>query len=250
MKREDHSPESAAHTAAQFATTHWSVVLAAGDSASPESRGALEDLCRTYWYPLYACIRRDGYSPADAEDLTQEFFARLLTRDDLGQVDPGKGKFRSFLLACLRHFLSDHRDRASALKRGGGVRFVTFDAQGAEERYHLEARAALDPQTAFDREWGMTLLAQALSRLRREYVAAGKDRLYERLKAYASAEMDATACAQAAAELALTESATKGALQRLRQHYRELIRMEIAQTVSSPSQIDEEIRYLIGIIGG
>jgi len=242
-------PEFAARTAAQFATTHWSVVLAAGDGASAEGREALEELCRTYWYPLYAYVRRQGHSPADAEDLTQSFFARLLAGHDLGQVDPDKGKFRSFLVACLRHFLSDQRDRANARKRGGGVRFVTLDVQGAEERYQLEARAALDPQTAFDREWGLTLLALALRRLRQEYVATGKDRLYERLKAYASAEMDAAACAQAAAELALTEIVTKGALQRLRQRYRELIRMEIARTVSSPSQMDEEIRYLIGIIG-
>ena len=250
MPSPDIQGESAARTAAQFATTHWSVVLSAGDSASPTCRGALEELCRTYWNPLNASIRRDGNRPADAEDLTQEFLARLLARDDLGRVDPGKGRFRSFLLACLRHFLSDQRDRANALKRGGGLRFVTFDVEGAEERYRLEAQQVLDPQTAFDREWGMTLLAQALSRLRREYVAAGKDRVYECLKAYASAEMNAAAGAQAAAELALTESATKGALQRLRQRYRDLIRMEIAQTVSSPSQIDEEIRYLIGIIGG
>jgi RNA polymerase sigma-70 factor (ECF subfamily) len=241
--------ELAGRTSAQFATTHWSVVLAAGDGESPEAQKALEDLCRVYWYPLYASIRREGCSAADAEDLTQEFLARLLARGDLGRVDPAKGRFRSFLLACLRHFLSDQRDRARALKRGGGMRFVTFDAQGAEERYCLEAGAALDPQTAFDREWGMTLLAKALSHLRQEYLEAGRERVYERLKAYASATMDAAACAQAAAELGLTESATKGALQRLRQRYCDRIRIEVAQTVSSPSQIDDEIRYLIGIIG-
>jgi DNA-directed RNA polymerase specialized sigma24 family protein len=242
--------EPSAKVSGLFKTTHWSVVLAAGDPGSPQSAQALEELCRSYWYPLYACIRREGYDPADAEDLTQSFFARLLTGKELAHVAPDKGKFRAFLLACLRHFLSDQRHRAKTLKRGGAVRFVTFDVQGAEERFQLEAGEAQDSATAFDREWGVTLLAHALSRLRREYEAAGQLRLYERLKDYAAAEMDAAACAQVAADLPLTEGATKAALHRLRQRYRELIRKEISHTVSTPGEIDEEIRYLIGIVVG
>jgi DNA-directed RNA polymerase specialized sigma24 family protein len=231
-----------------FKTTHWSVVLAASDPGSPRSAQALEELCRSYWYPLYACIRREGYRPADAEDLTQSFLARLLTGKGLAHVAPEKGKFRSFLLACLRHFLSDQRRRANALKRGSAVRFVTFDVQGAEERFQVEAGEALDSSAAFDREWGVTLLAHALSRLRREYEAAGKLGLYEHLKYYAASEMDAAACTRGAVDLNLTETAAKAALHRLRQRYRELTRSEIAQTVATPDQIDEEIRYLIEVV--
>ena len=233
----------------QFTTTHWSVVLAAGQMDAPQAGEALEKLCRTYWYPLYAYVRREGYGAADAQDLAQEFFARLLARNTLGQVDPQKGKFRSFLLAALRHFLSDQRDRARAAKRGGGAEVFSLDAQEAEERYRLEPADRMDAEKIFERRWAMTLLEQALARLRDEAVVAGKAELFERLRDFVAGESE-TSCGEVAAQLGQTESAVKSALHRLRQRYRDLVREEIAQTVTDPAETDGEIRYLITVISG
>ncbi|MEK7684441.1 MAG: sigma-70 family RNA polymerase sigma factor [Verrucomicrobiota bacterium] len=230
-----------------FATTHWSVVLAAGQGDAPDAQAALEKLCRTYWYPLYAYVRREGYSAADAQDLTQAFFARLLEKNYLGQVEPQKGKFRSFLLAALRHFLSDQRDRARAIKRGGGTDCFSLDAQSAEERYRLEPVERMDAEKIYERRWAMTLLEQALTRLRDENVAAGKAELFERLRSFVAGESDIS-CGEAASQLGLTESAVKSAVHRLRQRYRELVREEIAHTVADPAEIDAEIRYLISVM--
>ncbi len=230
-----------------FATTHWSVVLSAGDQHTPEGTAALEQLCRTYWYPLYAYVRRDGHSPADAQDLTQEFFAGLLARKSLTQVSPEKGKFRSFLLAALRHSLADQRDRARALKRGGGVEVLSLDAQEAEGRYRLEPVDRLDAEKIYERRWAMTLLKQALDRLRAESAAAGKAQWFERLRSFLTGESGFTS-AETAAELGLTDTAFRGAVYRLRQRYRELVREEIAHTVSDPSETEEEIRHLIAVI--
>ncbi len=230
-----------------FATTHWSVVLAAAHEEAPEAAAALERLCRTYWYPLYAYVRREGYSPADAQDLTQEFFARLLARNSLAQVGPQKGKFRSFLLAAMRHFLSDQRDRDCAAKRGGGVEVLSLDAQKAEESYRLEPVDRLDAEMIYERRWAMTLLKQALDRLRAESEAAGKAEWFDRLRGFVAGESEATG-AKVAAELGLTETAFRGAVHRLRQRYRALVREEIAQTVSDPNEIEEEIRYLITVM--
>ena len=162
-----------------FATTHWSVVLAAANEDTPEAAAALERLCRTYWYPLYAYVRREGHSPADAQDLTQEFFARLLARHSLAQVAPEKGKFRSFLLAAMRHFLSDQREQARTTKRGGRVVILSLDAQEAEDRYRLEPIDRLDAEKIYERRWAMTLLEQALKRLGEESAVAGKTELFE-----------------------------------------------------------------------
>jgi RNA polymerase sigma factor (sigma-70 family) len=230
-----------------FTTTHWSVVLAATKEETPEAAVALERLCLTYWYPLYAYVRREGHSPPDAQDLTQEFFARLLARNSLARVAPEKGKFRSFLLAAMRHFLSDQRDRDRALKRGGGAEVISLDAQDAEERYRLEPVDRLDAEKIYERRWAMTLLKQALDRLRAESEAAGKVEWFDRLRSFVAGESEAT-CAKAAAELGLTEIAFRGALHRLRQRYRALVREEIAHTVSDPREIEEEIRYLIEVI--
>jgi RNA polymerase sigma-70 factor (ECF subfamily) len=230
-----------------FATTHWSVVLAAAENNAPQSATALERLCRTYWYPLYAYVRREGYSPADAQDLTQEFFARLLARHSLAQVAPEKGRFRSFLLAAMRHFLSDQRDRASAVKRGGGAEVLSLDAQEAEERYRLEPVDHLDAEKIYERRWAMTLVEKALERLRDESVAAGKGGLFERLRRFVAGESEAT-WGEAAAELALSEGAMKAAVHRLRERYRVLLRDEIAHTVADPAEIEEEVRYLIRVI--
>jgi RNA polymerase sigma factor (sigma-70 family) len=204
-------------------------------------------LCRTYWYPLYAYVRREGHAPEEAQDLTQEFFARLLARNSLAQVAPEKGKFRSFLLAALRHFLSDQRDRARAVKRGGGAELLSLDAQEAEERYRLEPAEQLDAEKIYQRRWAMTLLGQALTRLRDENIAAGKAQWFERLRDFVAGDNEVS-CGETATQLGLTESAVKSAVHRLRQRYRELVREEIAHTVAEPAEIEPEIRYLISVM--
>ena len=230
-----------------FATTHWSVVLAAANQETPEAAAALERLCCSYWYPLYAYVRREGYAAADAQDLTQGFFAQLLARNSLERVAPEKGRFRSFLLAAMRHFLSDQRDRARTLKRGGGAEILSLDAQEAEERYRLEPVDRLDAEKIYERRWAMTLVEQALAQLREESAAAGKAKLFEHLRQFVAGESEAT-WGDAAAELGLSEGAMKAAVHRLRQRYRILLRDEIAHTVSDPAEIEEEVRYLIRVI--
>lgn len=230
-----------------FATTHWSVVLAAANEATSQSTAALERLCRTYWYPLYAYIRRQGYGPADAQDLTQEFFTRLLTRHSLSGVAPHKGKFRSFLLVVLRHFLSGERDRASAVKRGGGKEVLSLDAEDAEGRYRLEPVERLDAEKIFERRWAMTVLGQAWTRLREESAAHGKLKQFDLLAEFVAGEADVT-CVEAASTLGLTESGMRSTVHRLRERYRALIREEIAFTVSTPGEVDEELRYLIAVM--
>jgi DNA-directed RNA polymerase specialized sigma24 family protein len=236
--------------AAAFATTHWSVVLAAGRGESPRAAEALEQLCGTYWYPLYACVRRQGYGPDDAEDLTQEFFARLLASDYLARADPHSGKFRSFLLTGLKRFLCDQWDKAHRLKRGGGQRVISFDQQSAEERYRLEPTDQLTPERLFERSWAATLLERAAARLRDEYLAAGKAELFHQLTEFRLDVPEQRAYATVAAELGLGESALKSAIHRLRQRHLQLVRDEIAQTVAEPAEVDEEIRYLLGVISG
>ena len=188
-----------------------------------------------------------AHSPEDAQDLTQEFFARLLARDSLAQVGPKKGKFRSFLLAALRHFLSDQRDRARAVKRGGGAEVLSLDALGGGGA--LSARTGRAPGCGeiYERRWAMTLLEQALNRLREESAAAGKTELFERLRSFVAGESDVT-CGEAAAELGLSESAVRSAVHRLRERYRALVREEIAHTVADPAEIEAEIRYLITVM--
>jgi RNA polymerase sigma factor (sigma-70 family) len=230
-----------------FTTTHWSVVLTAARPEAPEAAAALESLCRTYWYPLYAYVRREGHNPADAQDLTQGFFASLLARNSLLRVAPEKGKFRSFLLASMRHFLSDQRDRARTAKRGGGQEALSLDAQEAEERYRLEPVDRLDAEKIYERRWVMTLLEQALIRLRDESAAAGKAELYEHLRSFVAGDQEIT-CGEVAAEVGLSESAVKSAVHRLRLRYRELVREEIARTVGDPTEIDTEIHYLIELM--
>ena len=249
MSVENHS-ESGPAGGSWFTTTHWSVVLAAGESASPNAREALETLCRAYWYPLYAFVRRQGYAPPDAQDLTQAFFARVLEKDYLAQVQREKGKFRSFLLGCLRHFLSDERDRAQALKRGGGQILISLDAPSPEDQYRLEPADDMTADKLFERRWALTLLEQARGLLRDEYVRAGKAELYEKLLIFEAGDKGAPSYAEVAAQLGITESAMKSAVFRLRQRYRELVRTEIAHTVADPAEIDEEIRHLIAVIGG
>jgi RNA polymerase sigma-70 factor (ECF subfamily) len=231
-----------------FATTHWSVVLAAGDPASPQAAEAMDKLCRTYWYPLYAYVRRRGYGPEDAQDLTQEFFARLCKKNYPAQADQAKGRFRSFLLLTLNHFLSDERERAATLKRGGGQTFISLDQQAPEDRYRLEPADGLDPEKGFERRWAQTILDQALARLRAEYLAEGKADQYEVLKAFEPGEQKTISYAEAALRLGVSEGAIKSMIHRLRQRHRELVREEVAHTVSTATEIDEELRYLIAVI--
>jgi len=233
-----------------FTTTHWSVVLAAGQPESPEAARAMEILCRTYWYPLYAYVRRQGHSPEDAQDLTQDFFAHLLAKGFPRGAAPERGKFRSFLLASLRHFLVDQHRHADAAKRGGGQRTVSLDESRAEERFRLEPQHELTPEKLYEREWALTLLVRAQSRLREEFVAAGRAELHDRLKGFPLAEKSESSFQQAATELGMTESALKSAVHRMRARYRQLVREEVAHTVADPSEVNEEARHLIAVISG
>jgi len=233
-----------------FTTTHWSLVLNARDPASPLATEALEKLCRTYWYPLYVYARRQGEDEEATKDLTQGFFARLLEKNYLAQAQRERGRFRSFLLASLKHFLADERDKIRAQKRGGGQPIISLDDTTCEDRYRLEPAEAMDAEKLFERRWALTLLEQARARVREEHIKAGKAELYDRLKPFESGDENASSYAQVAAELGLTESAVKSAVFRMRQHYRELVREEVAHTVESPAEIDEEIRHLIRVISG
>ena len=234
-----------------FATTHWSLVLAAKDRASPQSQEALAALCAAYWYPLYAYVRRRGHDAHQAQDLTQEFFARLLEKDYLQVVDREKGKFRSFLLAALQHFLSNEYDRAKARKRGGGGGrpALAIDFAAAEGRYALEPAHSLTPEKLFERRWALTLLDGVLARLREEYHDGGKGKLFDGLKSYLTAGESAVSHAETARTLDMSEGAVKVAAHRLRKRYRELLREEIERTLDEPGRIDDEIRDLFAALG-
>ncbi len=219
--------------------------MAAGDSASPDATAALEKLCRTYWHPLYAYVRRCGHSVHDAQDLTQEFLAGLLQRKGLAGLRPEKGRFRAFLLASLKHFLADQRDRERAQKRGGGVPVLSLDDLTAEARYQLEPRDELTPDRAFERRWAYTLLEQVLVLLRGEFVLADKGPLFEALRPFLVGEAQGVSYSEVAARLGLTEAAAKMTVTRMRRRYRELLRAEVAHTVADPREIDEELRQLM-----
>jgi RNA polymerase sigma-70 factor (ECF subfamily) len=233
----------------RFATTSWSLVAAAQDPASPHAEEALAALCGSYWYPLYAFIRRQGYPADQAEDLTQEFFTRLLEKDFLAVVDRTKGKFRSFLLAACSHFLANERDRARAWKRGGRSRLVGLDFAAAESRYAQEPAQTVSPEKLFARRWALTLLDQVLSRLRAEYASKGKVKVFDRLRVCLLGEGDAVPHARLADELALSAGAVRVAVHRLRQQFRELLCEEIARTVQHETDIEDEIRDLFAALG-
>jgi RNA polymerase sigma-70 factor (ECF subfamily) len=227
-----------------FATTRWTVVLAAGQQKSPLVDMALEDLCRTYWYPLYAYVRHHGHSKEDAEDLTQAFFARFLEKNYLEGLRSEKGKFRAFLLAALKHFLANEWDRAGRQKRGGGMTPISLDWQDADTRYHVEPADHLSPDKLYDRAWAVTLLERVIVRLRDESSGEGKAKLFEALKPFLMVGKSAIPYPQAAAELGMAEGAVRVAVHRLRRRYRELLREEITQTLSDPAQVEEELRAL------
>src|SRR5262245_1422574 len=223
-----HHDPSSQPAGPQFTTTHWSVVLAARNPDSPQAVEALEKLCRTYWYPIYAYLRRRGCDEEDAQDLTQGFFAQLLERRAFQGVERAKGKFRSFLLASLNYFVADERDRAKAQKRGGNRRIISFDAHEAEERYRLEPADNRSPDKLFERRWAMALLDQVLVRLGQEFADAGKRELFARLQGFLVEGAGDKTFAQVAQEMGMTEEAVKKAAQRMRRRYHQLFREEIA----------------------
>lgn len=231
-----------------FATTHWSVVLLAGQGGSPESASALERLCRIYWYPLYAYARRQGYAPPDGEDLTQQFFAGFLEKKYFGLANPDRGRFRSFLLASFKHFLANEYHRSHAAKRGGGARVISWDAADTEERYRLEPASETTPDRLFDRTWVITLLEKVMKELQQEYVLAGKRRVFDALQGFLSGDKSEATYARVGEGVQMTESAVKMAVSRLRQRYGERLRNEIAHTVAGPAAVEEELRHLLGAL--
>jgi RNA polymerase sigma factor (sigma-70 family) len=232
----------------RFETTQWSLVLAAGQGGSRTAEQALARLCALYWYPVFAFVRRKGHLPEDAQDLTQGFFARLLETNFLESVDRRKGKFRSFLLASLNHFLANERDRANAAKRGGGQAPISLDEQDAENRYLHEPQSDLSPERIFERQWALAVLERSLARLREEYGTAGKARHFDLLKGFLTRDTHDGAYDPVAQELNVSAGSIAVAVHRMRQRYRELVRAEIADTVASPGEIDEEMRALFAAL--
>jgi RNA polymerase sigma factor (sigma-70 family) len=243
MKRDCGAPEDGAGS---FHTTQWTVVLEAAQSQSPGGPPALAELCRRYWYPLYVFVRRRGYGPDDAQDLTQGFFLHLLEHRALGRVDPLKGKFRSFLLASMQNVLLMEAERARCLKRGGKLEFVAWDAHNAEERYQLEPVQDLTAEKIFDARWAITVLGEAMERLREDYTSQQKALTFETLRSFLD-PLNSTAppsYEQAAAQLRVSMTAVKTLIHRLRKRYTALLREEVARTVSSPMEVEEEIHAL------
>jgi len=231
-----------------FVTTHWSVVLTAGRRDTARARDALARLCQTYWHPLYAYVRRVGHSPHDAQDLTQEFFARLLEKNFLAGADESRGRFRSFLLASLKHFLANEWHKAQAQKRGGGQIPLSIDFDAAETAVHFEPADTTTADKIYERRWALTLLDCVLRRLREEFVRDGKEKLFEQLKPTLTEASRSVPYAEIARRLDTTEGAVKVAVHRLRQRYREVLRAEIADTVASPGEVEDELRNLFAAL--
>ena len=226
------------------------MVLTAGRNDTPCAQAALGKLCQTYWYPLYAYVRRRGHSVEDAQDSTQEFFSRLLADNWVGRANPAKGRFRTFLLTALNRFLANEWDRAHARKRGGGVAAVPLDTALAESRYCADTQNGLAPDRLYDRQWAMTLLDRALARLEAEHQQAGKSAEFDVLSTALTAERGAIPSATMAAQLGLSEPATRMAVHRLRKRFREVFREEIAQTVADPPEVEAEVRHLLAALAG
>ena len=234
--------------AAGFTRTHWSLVLLAGQAPSPPAQEALEQLCRTYWFPLYAFVRRQGHTPADAQDLTQEFFARFLAKNYLADVHPKKGKFRSFLLASLKHFLANEWDRVKAEKRGGNYEILSLDRDVAETRLLGESVVEATPECEFERRWVLTVMEQALAKLKAESAAEDKSAQFSSLMTFLSREANPGGYARVAEQLGMKPGAVAVAVHRLRQRYGQLLRAEIAQTVTCPAEVDDEMHYLFEVV--
>src|SRR5262245_4996950 len=232
-----------------FHTTAWTLVLAAGSGPSEESGRALERLCQTYWKPVYAFIRRNGYNPDQAQDLCQGFFALLLEKKSLAAADKERGKFRSFLLTAVKHFLANEWDRAHAVKRGGDKDPLSLDEQNTEGWYGLATVEPVTPETLFERRWALSLLEHVVAKLRAEFRVTGRSDHFEVLSAFLNAEADPTSYEDAAHATGMSYGALRTAVHRLRRRYRKLLRAEIAETVATPEEIDEEIRFLLSALG-
>lgn len=234
-----------------FATTQWSLVLQAAATHSPEVAAvALESLCRLYWYPLYVYVRRRGYAPPDAQDLTQQFLARFLEHGSFARADPARGRFRGFLLKSLQHFLADDWRRAHRAKRGGGLSNLPWDGEIAEHRFAGEAREPTTPEQAYDLHWALEMLDRVVGRLGEEYAKSGKARLFAALQDALWGSEVGSAYGEIARELTMSAGALRVAVHRLRTRYRELLRTEVARTVQDPGEVDEELHYLIRVVGG
>ena len=229
----------------QFTTTHWSIVLAAREGESEQAMEALAKLCTCYWYPLYAFVRRRGCNHHDAEDLTQEFFCRLLDRNYLSAVDYRKGRFRTFLLMALERFMANEWRRVRTHKRGGQFTFLSIEEQAAEHRYSLEPASWLSPEKIYEQSCALALLENALLKLRSEFEAGGKSEKFQRLKCFLTSDGEPSSYAELAAQLNSTEAALKMAVSRLRARYGELLREEVANTVSSPEEVEDELKALL-----
>ena len=235
---------------ARAATTQWSQVLAAKDGSDTEARAALESLCQTYWQPLYSYVRHQGSSPDEARDLTQGFFAEFLEKDFLANVNPDKGRFRSFLLASLRHFLSHERDRERALKRGGGTKTLSLDVETGEAGYATRPESAATPEEVFERRWAATVLDRAMDRLRAESLESRDISHFETLKRYLTSGEAPKRYREVAEELGMTEGAVAAAVARLRRQFGRCLRAEVAEIVINPAEIDDELRHLLAVVQG
>ncbi len=232
-----------------FATTHWSVVLAAAGQDSLQAGEALEQLCRAYWYPLYVYVRRRGHSPEDAQDLTQQFFAHFLQKAYFRLADPARGRFRTFLLHSLSHFLVNEWKRTQRVKRGGGAACISLDVADAEHRYAKEPATTMTPERAYEQRWAMTLLEQVLAELEQEYAQAGHGRVFEELSGLLWGKDASISHAQISQRLGMTDEAVRKAVQRLRARYREWLRAKVAHTVADEREVEDELRYLISVVG-
>jgi RNA polymerase sigma factor (sigma-70 family) len=239
----------AADGAWAFATTRWSVVLRAGGPTSAGSATALEQLCRTYWYPLYSFARRNGVPAHDAEDLTQSFFAFLLEKDAIARADRERGRFRSFLLASFKNFQANQRSHERAAKRGGGARIVSFDGMQAEDRYQHEPQSSQLPECLYDKQWAMSLFEGVMAALRKEYAALYKEALFDRMRQIVLGEREDGGYSEVARQVGMTEGAFKVAVHRMRKRLQERLRLEVSQTVAVPDEIDDELRYLLVALG-
>ncbi|HWN95896.1 MAG TPA: sigma-70 family RNA polymerase sigma factor [Methylomirabilota bacterium] len=244
----DEPPGEAKVPGGGFNTTHWSVVMLAGQETSPESASALERLCRAYWYPLYAYARRQGHSPPDGQDLTQQFFAGFIEKKYFGLANPDRGRFRCFLLASFKHFLANEYNRSQTAKRGGEYAFVSWDETEAEMYYGNEPAHESSPDRLFERAWVLTLLEKVMKDLQQEYVRVGKGKVFDALHVFLSGEKSESTYAEIGERIEMSESAIKMAVSRLRQRYGEKLRSEIANTLTGPTSVEDELRHLLGAL--
>jgi len=232
----------------RFQTTSWSLVLAAAGQPSTQGHAALAKLCQTYWHPVYSFVRRSGHPPDQAQDLTQGFFTVLLEKNYVGDADPQRGRFRAFLLTSVKHFLANERDRAHARKRGGGLTPVSIDVMAAEGWYAPAAVELTTPESLFERRWALSLLEQAMAKLRAEFAGIGKAKQFEKMFSFLNCDPEGARYERLAAELGMSAGALRVAVHRMRQKYRRILRAEIAETVSLPEEIDDEIRFLLSAL--